>query len=165
MNLFENKLGGSYVIFAAGTGLLPFIDLISFTLRYAAHKVSKDVYSCSDNILYPTEASDFEKIVGNDFQLHVFISFANLNTAFFLDVCEKLEKFDLKYNLNIFKLYIRISSVNRVKWDEYFMKEKLGSICKNINKTMIVGPIGFMDDVRRDLISSGIVKSENIFLV
>jgi hypothetical protein len=83
----------------------------------------------------------------------------------FEDVCEQLEALDKKYNLNIFRYHLRISSIHRQRWDENFMKENLLEIKENITKIFVVGPVPFMDDVKRDVLLSGVANSDQIVLV
>jgi ferredoxin-NADP reductase len=45
------------------------------------------------------------------------------------------------------------------------MKDNLTSLKKGINKVFVVGPVPFMDDVKRDILQSGIVNRDQIFLV
>lgn len=165
MNLFDNKLQGSYVIFSAGTGIFPFLDLIAYTARYAAYKVASEHFDYTDNLLVPNEVASFQQTVGMSFKLHVFVSFANPESAIFLDVMERLQHIDKQYKLGLFKLHTRISSKNKQRWDAKFIKECLAEYEEEINSVMIVGPTPFMDDIKRDIISSGVAVNEQILLV
>ncbi len=163
MNLFNNKLEGNYIIFAAGTGIIPFIDLISFTLRYAADKVAREKYSAYDNLLFPNESASFSKIVGKDYKLHLFVSFSDPESAIFIDVCRELDKLDKKYSLNLFEFTVRISCIDKQRWNENFIKKKLENV--DIKKVLIIGPVSFMDDIKRDLIASNVADKQQIYLV
>jgi ferredoxin-NADP reductase len=159
-------LRGLYFVFAAGTGIIPFLDLIAFTLRYAVYKISRNHFNKTDNVvLYPEENNLFDEMVSNDFQLHVYATFANRKSAIFVDVCEQLLQLDQKYNLNIFKFHLKISSEGREKWNEEFLKKNLNSFKNLITKVFIVGPIGFMDEIKKGLINADICANDKVFLV
>lgn len=165
MNLFDSKLHGSYVIFAAGTGIIPFLDLVAFTVRYAAYKVAYEHFNYMDNYLEQKEVSSFEEIVGITFKLHVFVTFADADSTIFLDVMTRLQGLDKQYNLGLFKLHTRVSSKNKEKWDSKFIQDNLSGFKEEINSVMIVGPTAFMDEIKRDVVSSGVATNEQINLV
>ncbi len=167
LNLFENRLENVHVVFAAGTGINPFVDLIAFVLRYAVHKISKDNFGIHSNMLMANEAESFNQIVSDNFQLHLYLSIRDRLSAIFLDVCEELANLDRKYSLNIFKLHAIITSETGKdhKMNENFMLSQFDLIRNSIRQFYIVGPIGYMDDIRQSLINSGISNTEKIFLV
>ncbi len=154
-------------MFAAGTGVFPFLDLISFTLRYAIDKISREHYNSNSNVIFPNEDKSFNQIVGKDYQLHVFFSFPKPESAIFLDICETLERLDKKYSLNLFKFNLRISSLSSSKqrWNQAYIKEKLEHYKKSISNIFIVGPVGFMDEIKNDIVELEIASKDKIFLV
>lgn len=165
MNLFENKLEGTHVILSAGTGVIPFLDLVAFTLRYAVYKISNETFNNNSNVLLPNEATSFNQIVDDNFQLYFYASFRNRQSALFLDVCEELAALDKKYGLNIFKFHVSILSEKEEKWDDNFISSHFEQIKTNIKQFYIVGPVPFMDCVKGSLIKTDIATKEKIFLV
>jgi hypothetical protein len=138
----NKKLSGTHVIFAAGTGILPFIDLIALTIRYACYKAKgRTIYN-----------ETFDNI-DTDFNLVLFTSYTDELGSIFHEECEKLLKINNEYNLKLFSYHIRISSKDNTKWDTEFMNSNLREY-KNIKKVLIVGPIGFMESVKNSLNSS-----------
>ncbi len=167
MNLFDNRLENIHVVFAAGTGVIPFLDLVAFILRYAVHKISKEKYQINSNLLIVNEAETFNQIVSDNFQLHMYVSFRDRQSALFLDILEDLAKIDLKYSLNLFKLHAIINNETGKDhiMNENFMLSEFDSMKDSISKFYIVGPIGYMEDITNNIIQSGIAKSEKIFWV
>jgi ferredoxin-NADP reductase len=157
-------LEGTYVIFAAGTGIIPFLDYISFTLRYMVYQVNKIRNPNNNNLLFPEEEDIFQNQVNSNFKVLLFYSVTEYNSALFLNVLENLSEYDKNNNLNIFNIELRVSSENKVRWDDDFMRKKLINHA-DINKVFIVGPIGFMDDIKSALQNSGLVKKSQIVLV
>ena len=163
LNLFENKLKGTHLIFAAGTGILPFIDLISFTLRYIVRKISRERLNNNSNVIDRNE--NFEDIVSNDFRLHIYATFAFKESVIYGEVCRQLENLDRKYDLGIFKYNLRVSSEDRTRYDYNFMKENLSGLSKNLSKIYLIGPISFMDDVKESLLATNYIEKDKIILV
>lgn len=163
LNLYDNKLTGTHIIFAAGTGVLPFIDLISFTLRYVVKKVSKERFNNINNIIDPNEP--FEDIVSSTFKLHFFATFAIPQDVIFGDVCEELDRFDRRYNLGVFRYTKRISSESEKRWDSKFIEHTVAANYKNVNKVYLIGPIAFMDNIKEALLETNCVEKDNILLV
>lgn len=154
LNLYNNKLKGTHVVLAAGTGIFPFADLIAFTLRYAVNKITNNKLSSNEN---------FDNIVDDSFRLKVFVSFQNPKQELFMDVCQELEEFDKKHQLNIFSLVKRLSSEKSKRWDADFFKNQLGD-AKEITKVYLVGPIQFITKMKHELLKSDLTKHQ-IFLV
>ena len=166
MNLFENRLKGTNIIFAAGTGIVPFIDLICFTLRYMVDKISHIMKKTKKgNLIFPGENLHFYETVNPDYKLHLFCSSANKNSIIFVDVFTKMQKLDKKYKLDIFKLTTRYSSDGDERWDNNFVNAQLSKIKNNISKIFLVGPVSFMDDIKSAILENEIVRKDKIILV
>ena len=67
---------GVHVAFAAGTGVLVFIDLVAFLIRKNLKLVNKE--------------EDIQ--IADDFKFHLFVSFANESEAIGLELMDGLEK-------------------------------------------------------------------------
>jgi hypothetical protein len=147
------------VIFAAGTGIIPFIDLIFFTLRYVVYKITND----RDNCLLKDE--NFDYIVSNTYKLNLYATFTNTSSGICLDVLKEMDAISHKYNLNLFKLNLRISDADETKWDDDFIGKEMESIKKQITRVYIVGPVGFMHDIKNGFIRNNIVEEDKISLV
>ena len=83
----------------------------------------------------------------------------------YLDVFEKLQEFDTRYNLNMFKLWTRLSSKNKERWDSNFIQQHLYNERKSITKFFLVGPVPFMDDMKEAILQAGVACEEQIILV
>lgn len=142
---------------------MPFIDLVSFTLRYAVNKISRSKYNEESNIIYPEE--NFNEIVGDDYKLHLFASFSTLEACLYEDICKQFHSIDKKYDLNIFDYHLRISSMHSKRWDSTFIKENLSYLSARIQKVFIVGPVPFMHDIKKSLENTGVASGHKIFLV
>lgn len=60
---------------------------------------------------------------------------------------------------------MRISAIHKYHWDQAFLKENLSPCKEEINKVLIVGPVAFMEDIKRDILLSEIAVQEQILLV
>lgn len=148
------KLKGSHVVIAGGTGVFPFLDLVSLTLRYAAFKINKNL------TIYPEENFDY---ITDDYQLIFMTSFSSDKLVVFNDICEDLMNLDQKHNLNLFKYVLRVSNNNSKQWDENFFKGHLSNSLNKLEKVYIVGPVGFMDNIKNNI--SGICNKDKILMV
>jgi hypothetical protein len=63
LNFFSNTLKGTYVIFAAGTGIIPFIDLIAFTVRYMTYQINWQILKGKQTLIIPKEKELFDKLM------------------------------------------------------------------------------------------------------
>lgn len=153
------------MILAAGTGVIPFLDLVAYVLRYATYKISKEKFGNTTNVLLPQEIQIFDQIKLEEFQIHFYVSFRDSMSALFLDVCEELNAVDKKYGLGIFKFFKTIQFENNMIWDSNFLISNFNSIKDEIKQFYIVGPITFMQDIKQGLIDSKISTNEKIFLV
>ncbi len=165
LNIHDNKLKGTHVVFAAGTGIVPFIDLITFTLRYMVYKVSKNHFKKEDNLLLNNENATFKDILDPSFRIHLFTTFANPESAIYMNVFQELEKLDQKYNLDVFKLTTRYSSEKTERWNKNFIHKNLTPIKSAINRVYLIGPVPFMDDIKAGLIETGVADKKHIIFV
>ena len=157
---------GVHVILAAGTGVIPFLDLVAYVLRYATYKISIEKFGNTSNVLLPQEIQIFDQLKLEDFQLHFYVSFRDRKSALFIDVCEELDALDKKYGLGIFKFSKTIQVENSIIWDSNFLCSNFNSIKDEIKQFYIVGPITFMQDIKQGLLDSKIATTpEKIFLV
>jgi hypothetical protein len=164
LNLFSNVLRGTNVIFAAGTGIIPFIDLIAFTVRYMTYVISKREFKERENFIVPKEKSIFNKISENmmnpPFRICLFYSNSTHASALYMDVIEGLSALDKKYKLNMFRLYTRYSGEER--WDSKFIQNNLRSERGLIDKFYLVGPVQFMEDIQNSVLEAGLVREDMI---
>ena len=92
------KKEGSYVAYAAGTGGLVFLDLVS-------HLLIKNCFE-SDGKKLPAEIANMYQ---TGFEFHLYVSFQDRDQAIGLDVIERLELVNRKLGLNNFKAVVRLS--------------------------------------------------------
>ena len=90
---------GVHVAFAAGTGILTFMDLIAAVARTALKVVEKKTNSIQDP----------QQIEINQFSLILYVSFNSQASLIGLDLCKSLSEFCQRHSLENFKLHIRIS--------------------------------------------------------
>lgn len=107
------KQSGVHVAFAAGTGVLVFIDLVmqlALVNMGLAHKVIND----------HTQVLDHER-----FLLVLYVSFPSRDEAVGLELFEALSKYCTAKGLKNFELVLRLSKekLNPRRWDEKFVLE------------------------------------------
>jgi len=166
LNLFENQLKGTNIIFAAGTGIVPVIDLICFTLRYMVDKISVILKKTKKrNLIFPGENLHFAEVVSPDYKLHLFVSNVSKYSVIYIDLFLKMKKLDKKYKLNIFKLTTWYSSDEEEKWDNKFVHSNLLKIKYSINKIFLSGPVRFLDVIKHAIYEKEIVRRDKIIIV
>jgi predicted ferric reductase len=148
-------------MFSAGTGILPFIDFISLTARYMNHLLRKRIPKLEDNCLALDENFDY---VRSDFRLMVFSTYQSNEGTIFYEECVKMNLINDKYNLDVFDYKLRISS-DKSKWNKDYMKEHLTKYKHCIEKIYLVGPISFMDDMKRSIDKSELNLTSKVLMV
>lgn len=97
---------GCHVAFAAGTGVLTFMDLVA---HIAAHNLgySERLGVNPDDCIQP------------GFKLILHLSYARKEDTIGLELCNKLNKFCKANNFDNFELYVRITkeNLNPARWD------------------------------------------------
>lgn len=142
----------------AGTGVFPYLDFITLLIRYSIHKLNLN--GKSDFVIDDDENFDY---FADDFNLILMGSFPSENCFPYLEICRELEQLNEKYNLNLFKFLLRLSSQNKIKWNNIFMIENLPK--HSIYKIYLSGPVRFMDEIKEALLDSYLVKKEHICYV
>jgi hypothetical protein len=156
----KGTLRGTHVIFCAGTGIFPFIDLIAYTMRYTVDKVNNRNPNLDKNYMVD-ESFD----IADDFKLVLFASFPTQKGSIFTDECNKLKKLCEKYDLNTFEYILRISSLTKERWNSNYIYDKLFKYVNNIEKVYLVGPIQFMDDIKGSLSQKDLDLGPKVFMV
>jgi hypothetical protein len=156
----KGTLRGTHVIFSAGTGIFPFIDLIALVIRYTVEKANNRNGNLDKNFIY-NETFD----IADDFKLVVFSAFANEASCVFTDECRKLKQLNDKCNLNVFDFVLRLSTDKTRRWGAEFMVDQLSKIKDNIEKIYIVGPVKTMDSIKLALTNSNLNLDSKVFLV
>ena len=148
-----SESSGVHYIFAAGTGILPFLDLFDFLLEKML----------DSNV---NKFSLFEK----GFKLHVFASFAQIKDFVGFDICEKLLQVCLVKGLsNAFTLVIKAPDVKANEFyqvtdsdfDSVFIEKNVNNECE---KVYICGPPQFNSTINTAVESLGL-SDEKIILV
>lgn len=121
---------GIHMCFAAGTGILVYVDLIARL------------------ILSTLEVIPEGQRVHPQFKLYLYASFMSRDEAVALDLLEALDKVQKKKGLEQFKLILRLSktddpsAVKPPRWDEKYLNSELQNAksVSSINKIWACGP-------------------------
>ena len=102
---------GTYFCFCAGTGVLPFMDLVG-QLAFANLGILDRLGQDKHDRIYPQE-----------FRLKIYVSFPRRSDAIGLDLFFALQNYCKRMNLHNFDLYLRLSKekLNEGRWDEGFI--------------------------------------------
>jgi NAD(P)H-flavin reductase len=118
------KPSGLHVAFAAGTGVLTFMDTVAFASRVAMQKVQG------------------EQPVPPEFELVLYVSFNSRESSIGLELLTALDEYCKRHNLSTFRLVTRISQEqtgeNRSRWDEKHIRGELGKM-NNIQQVFVCG--------------------------
>lgn len=79
LDITEDNIDGTYVLFSAGTGIYGFLDLIAYTIRLVAYKIANEQFRCKDNKI--TEDENFDE-AASDFKLILFCSYPDEINAY-----------------------------------------------------------------------------------
>jgi len=140
---------GLHYIFAAGTGVLPFVDLFDYLL---------------ESLVAPSEATNIFK---NGFRLHVFVSFAQIGDFVGLDICQQLvETCKAKGIPDAFKLTVKASAgvqsnehytVTNADFDNTFISKNIDTKCERV---FVCGPPKLNAFVPSGLVAAGVPRSK-----
>lgn len=116
---------GSYCVFAAGTGILVFVDMIA---RIALGLLG---------------AVPMAERLHEEFKLEIYYSARNKSEAVALDLLNSLSDYCAKHNLDKFKLTLRFSNTlvddpNRHYWNKQFLDKQLSG--KDFKQIYVCGP-------------------------
>ena len=105
---------GVHVAFAAGTGVLTFMDLVAHiaaTNLNLNEKLKVDPNDC----------------IGDGFKLVLHVAYQQKIDAIGLEMMERLRKFCQDYNFNNFVLFVKITKegINPARWDQAFIEKRL----------------------------------------
>mmetsp|Transcript_72594 Transcript_72594/g.100651 ORF Transcript_72594/g.100651 Transcript_72594/m.100651 type:complete len:209 (+) Transcript_72594:1897-2523(+) len=118
---------GLHVVFAGGTGLLCFIDLV-------AHVALKNL-GLLDKIPGAQKLPD-------DFKLILYASFRNRMDSVCLELCEALRDLTNHMGVGNFELKVRLSNEKATgpRWDDKFITEQMKSFGSDLKKVWVCGP-------------------------
>lgn len=102
---------GVHFAFTAGTGILVFMDLVTRIYLSRIQAIPKE------ERLHPL------------FKFVLYASFANKEDACGVELCEKINDFQLKFGFNNFELFCRYSKKNRAgkleRWTKEFIRKQI----------------------------------------
>lgn len=122
---------GVHVAFAAGTGALVFLDLVTHLLLRNTQPKEK-------------RSNDFSAL-RDGFVFHFYCAFQNEDQAIGLELCNALEKINHKLQIENFRVVVRLSEGNKYRkkpqrWDEDYIEKELMPYAGKIKKIWVCGP-------------------------
>ena len=161
-------LGGTVYLFAGGTGILPFLDLLDYLLKKAIFLASSQRKTSSNlvNLYNENYSETFERSLG----VVLFGSFATIEDFTGYDFIRKLFEISRDENLRLFEMTIRmgkgiklpdIPSTEETFNSEFIKKHVEGS---KLSRAYICGPPGMNNSVPKALKKIGIPQSK-IYIV
>ncbi len=97
-------LGGTLYLFAGGTGILPFLDLIDFVLKKAIFKITSNQASGINNFF----DEDYQSTFQTNLKIVLFGAFSSIDDFTGSDFIRKLHNISKDENLSLFEAIIRI---------------------------------------------------------
>ena len=144
---------GLHYIFAAGTGILPFLDLFDYLLEDSIEDKAKG-----------------KSLFDNGFKLHVFASFSSIKDFIGLEICEKLSQLCKAKGLSeAFQLTVKAGDahhndlyhVTDSKFDKRFIEK---NVKRESERAFVCGPPEFNELIPGQLEELGLSR-KNIILV
>lgn len=120
---------GTHIAFAAGTGLLPFMDFVALLLRINLG-------------LFEEDNPDLPKF-DSSFKFVLYVSFESRKDAIALELLEGLYEITQKKGLKNFDLVVRVSSEKEgTRWDEEFIRRQFVIRSKHevVERVWVCGP-------------------------
>jgi len=154
----QRDFEGTIVIFALGSSIIPFLDLIAYLIRLNVYNVSLKKGKPAKIF----EDENFLYFSNPNFKLVLFYSVKSLDESYGVDLCKKLADFCSQNNLTNFELNLRISNEGQKRWDSDFIKSKVR--IDNAKKAYIGAIDGEDNKLKEMVIKSGIPK-ENIVII
>jgi NAD(P)H-flavin reductase len=122
---------GVHVAFAAGTGVLTFMDLV-------AHIAATNLNMNGKLGVDPNDC------ISDGFKLVLHVAYKQKIDALGLEMMERLRKFCENNNFNNFELFVKITKegINPARWDQAFIRKRLEEYggAEGIKKIWVVGP-------------------------
>lgn len=160
-------LGGTVYLFAGGTGILPFLDLLDYLLKKAIFLAASQKNNSSIVNLYNENYSEtFERSLS----VVLFGSFATLEDFTGYDFVRKLFEISRDENLRLFDMVIRMGKGLKLpdipsteqSFDAEFVKKRVEG--SKLSRAYICGPPGMNASVPKALSKIGIPKTK-IYIV
>ena len=119
---------GVHMAFGAGTGVLPFMDLVAQVAFY--------------NLGIEQLMGAKQERLTDHFKLRFYVSFQSRKDSIGLELLEALHEFCNQTGRDNFELHLRISNENKPRrWDAAFINEQLaGESEKSLKKVWVCGP-------------------------
>jgi ferredoxin-NADP reductase len=167
MELTSN-LGGTVYLFAGGTGILPFLDLLDYLLKKAIFLAASKKNNSSNivNLYNENYSETFERSLN----VILYGSFATLEDFTGYEFVKKLYEISRDENLRLFDLIIRMGkgvkltdlpTTEETFGVDFVKKHVEGS---KLSRAYICGPPGMNNSVPKALTKIGIPKSK-IYIV
>ena len=123
------KQEGVHVAFAAGTGVLCFVDLVA----HLAMQYTKPSSSVASSFMARNHlnASSMSSVDENKFKLHLYVSFPRRSESVALELFEALDEYCKHHAKTGFQLVVRLSQEgdqNTERWDADFIRREIGKI-------------------------------------
>ncbi|CDW90265.1 cytochrome b5-like heme steroid binding domain containing protein [Stylonychia lemnae] len=117
----QTKLTGNYLIFAGGTGIIPFLDLLSYILWYNLG-------------LIPEQSS----LIDGDFKIHLHCSFREKNDYIGQELIEGLKRVNQIKVMSNFQVKMR--DQNNKEWEKDYLQKAVEQAEGKVNKIWVCGP-------------------------
>lgn len=131
-----------------GTGNLPYLDFISFILRFIFFKIPKDHFQFNDNLI---DNENFD-CIDKSFKLVVFASYYNEKSSLMHKLLKEADRLNKKYKLELFEYYHDFNkSDSKTTWDNTFFNEKFKTEFDFIQNVYLCGTIKFIEMMRDEM--------------
>ena len=156
---------GECVIFAAGTGILPFVDLLDFLLKKSIYILFKKKRMQNEKYQVKPVQDYTQFYPGAKFKL--FAAFKSLEDFVGYNWIEKLYEINEEYSLGIFDCLVRFSDKSEMEvpmtsfyYDEEFVKRNILRADNPVDKVIVCGPPKFMEEITQSCLSQGFPSSK-----
>ncbi|KAL4511865.1 hypothetical protein ABPG72_012710 [Tetrahymena utriculariae] len=153
LEIDENS-DGEHIIFAAGTGILPFLDLFDYLLRKLLYTILLERFGFKEAQIINPYNENYEKTFGSQFKIRFFGAFRSKAELYGYQIVSDLHTFCQQFDKDWFQAVVRYASsesdeflpMSKVLYDNLYINDAL-SKSVSISKFLICGPPEFNKNI------------------
>ena len=164
-----DRLSGHHIIFCAGTGILPFLDLFDVVLRKLIFDILEErIGPDAVKPLIPY-VRDFIELIEEDFKITLFASIVNTEDFYGRDILENLQELTHSTNQRMFSQNLSFGKKslmeNIMQGNKRFNEDfVMNNLDMKAERVYICGPPVFNHDLPKIIQQTGFDKSRIILV-
>ncbi|EAR94463.2 cytochrome b5-like heme/steroid-binding domain protein (macronuclear) [Tetrahymena thermophila SB210] len=153
LEIDENS-DGEHIIFAAGTGILPFLDLFDYLLRKLLYTILLERFGFKEAQILNPYNENYEKTFRSQFKIRLFGAFRSKAECYGYQIISDLHTFCQQFEKDWFQAVVRFANsesdeflpMSKLYYDNLYINDAL-SKSLSISKFLICGPPEFNKNI------------------